>query len=121
MYHRLKGIKTAKAAYTGKDIEGMVRTKILTDRAWTERAVKRLFELQTDRERSERRSIDDNGIGFNKLDATILSFWARMSWGSVPSAELRKVSTVASKYARQLASFADRQKLARCLDRFYLS
>lgn len=61
-----------KKSYSVED----VREKLETNQAWLERAIVRLYEHQTNEEQEMQQTSEDNGVGFNAVDAHKLSYYA---------------------------------------------
>jgi hypothetical protein len=64
-------------AATIKNGSDMIRHNIASDDRWLLRAIIRIYENQTNEEKSRESTDDDNGIGFTGLDAKILSSFAK--------------------------------------------
>jgi hypothetical protein len=93
-----------------------IRDKITTDDKWTVRAILAIFEKQTADEQSSEDTTNSNGVGFNYVDAPILSSFAKqiMAWQTMPrypSPLSPKQMDIAKKkigkYAKQLARIAE--------------
>ena len=71
----------------------------------------RIYELQTDAERADDNTIEDNGVGFSGVDGEILTSIAGqfLKWGSVSEKQFAIVKKKMVKYAGQLAKIANGQ------------
>lgn len=86
-----------------------VAHKLATDDVWLKRGLMAIYNLQTDEEKNSDLTREDNGIGFNAFDASILSDMAkqlqRTKYLSVR--QLVIVRKCMRKYAGQLARIAN--------------
>lgn len=85
-----------------------IKEKILEDDRWLRRGILAIYSRQTEAEQARKTTIEDNGIGFNGVDAPFLSSLARQlqvrDWLSEKqSAIARRKMT---KYAGQLEKIA---------------
>lgn len=96
-----------------------IREKIVTDNRMVERSIVKLFEYQTAAEQATEQTQDHNGVGFNGVDASILSSFAKQIIHQMHSGvrpEGRRLSerqlVIARKklmkYARQLAGLVNK-------------
>ena len=85
-----------------------IRSKITSDRAWAERALIRIFDAQTESEKSTSMTNHNNGVGFTGSDAPFLSICAKtvLSRGHLSEKQLPWVYKKIGKYARQLMNSA---------------
>ena len=69
----------------------------------------RIYECQTDSERTYDNTIEDNGIGFSGCDGEILTSIANqfLKWGSITEKQFAIVKKKMVKYAGQLAKIAN--------------
>jgi len=91
-------------AYTVEQI----KVKVGTDSKWAERAVVALWHRQTAHEQGMQATIEHNGVGFNGVDAGILSSFAEQvrRGRTLSERQLRIAYKKLPKYARQLHSIA---------------
>lgn len=54
-----------------------IRHNILTNQAWLERAILAIYERQTNLEQKMEIAVNHNGVGFNRADASTMSYYAR--------------------------------------------
>jgi hypothetical protein len=54
-------------------IIGFIKNKLGTDRKWALRALEVIYNEQTDQEKGEQQTRNQNGVGFSALDSKILS------------------------------------------------
>lgn len=89
---------TAKAAYDD------MKEKIDSDDGWAVGALLRLYEFQTADEQAMGSTVHDNGLGFNGLDAPILSSMAEFYKGKgfLTPRQLATVRKMICKYINQL-------------------
>lgn len=106
---------------TRKEREEFYRLMLSTKPAWAIRALEILAQHQTREEQITERTIESNGVGFNGLDAEILtSFYAQVCrWKSSPATQQRYPSPLTTrqlttlfrlipKYTGQLLGHLDR-------------
>jgi len=70
--------KSKTVSLHGKDytVEG-IKEKLRTNDAWLYRGIKAIYAYQTAEEKHAHSTREDNGVGFNHVDALILSSFAR--------------------------------------------
>jgi hypothetical protein len=85
--------------------------KLMTNNRWLMRAVVAIYEKQTDNERAEDKTVEQNGIGFNAIDANIMSSFARQiqDTGSLSRRQLDIARTKMKKYCGQLSKIANKK------------
>ena len=100
------------------DIE-MIREKLATDNRWLVRGIVAIYERQTFDEQQSLQTSHDNGVGFNGVDANIMSSFAQQiqRWEKMdptrryPNPLSDKQLAIArkkmGKYAKQLAAIAE--------------
>lgn len=54
----------------------IIKSRMLSDDAWLYRGILAIYTFQTEAEKFDNQTIEDNGIGFNGADANILSNFA---------------------------------------------
>ena len=88
--------------YTLEEVKENLRTK----RYWTEKAIVRLFEEQTEHEKQSAMTAIRNNVGFNATDAAIMtSFAQRLLQGrALSEKQLAIAQRRIPKYAKQLLS-----------------
>ena len=70
------------------------------------RAVKMIYDRQTRSEQQSSTTHLDNGVGFNKPDASFFTFVAQTFHTSMPNRHAIKCKFRLKKYARQIAEIA---------------
>lgn len=95
---------TKKAQYE------FLKGKLKTNNTWAFRALKRIYESQTEEEKNKEQTISHNGIGFTGFDAEFLTSLAKSSrpFSQRQWTFLRKTI---SKYWRQIYEMCDKDKL----------
>lgn len=94
------------------ELEDMWRTrityKVKIDDRWARRALMALYRNQTDDERSAERTVYRNGVGFNGVDAGILTSLAKQleERGTLSSKQMAILHKALPKYSGQLARIA---------------
>jgi hypothetical protein len=90
-----------------------IKDKLNTNQAWLERGIVAIWKYQTATEQRQDRTVEDNGVGFNGIDAKFLSSLAKWIQNSKFAEGERlspKQAFVArkkmAKYAGQLARIA---------------
>ena len=92
------------ALTTKKARVGYIRHKLATESAWALRGLVRIFENQTEDEKSSEDTKHDNGIGFTSADGHIMTSIAKqyIARGKVSDGQMRVIYKNMPKYARQL-------------------
>lgn len=87
----------------------MIAEKITTDQNWTERAVVAIYRKQTSQEVSSMQTIEHNNVGFNGVDAPIMTSFAEwiLRGRRLTPKQLSLAQRKIRKYAGQLASIAE--------------
>lgn len=86
-----------------------IAAKLATDDKWLIRGLLAIYARQTEEEKAADTTREDNGIGFNAFDASILSDMAKQykDWGKLTNRQLVIVRKCMKKYAGQLAKIAN--------------
>jgi hypothetical protein len=87
-----------------------IKEKITTVPQWTERAILALYRLQTDEEKHNRQTVEQNHKGFNVVDAPILSSfasWMQNGTRHLTPKQLMIAQKRIGKYAAQLYEIAN--------------
>jgi ATP-dependent Lon protease len=89
-----------------------LRTKLMASERWQVRAVLALYKRQTEAERFMRETVEHNKIGFNAIDAEILSSFAeQLQAGRTMSAkQMDIIRRKIGKYSRQLWEIAQEKQ-----------
>jgi methionine synthase I (cobalamin-dependent) len=105
---------------------GFVRNKIRTNTQWLFRAIEVIYSHQTEDEKMSDSTRHDNGIGFNGVDAEILSSFARQiaSWKidnkgyncPLSPKQLSIAFKKMPKYAGQIIRVSDHDKLDKIIE-----
>jgi len=94
--------------------------KLIVSPIWRRRALLRLYSAQTPSEKINRIAIDENLVGFSKVDTPVLSRIAEDLQRGTPLSKWQTYRMFRlEKYAGQLARIADTQKLKRSMDKFF--
>jgi len=82
--------------------------KLVTDQRWLMRGIAAIYEKQTYDEQQSEATKEDNGVGFNGIDAYILSSFAKQikAGRTLSTKQLAIAQKKMPKYARQLLSIA---------------
>lgn len=82
--------------------------KLLTDDRWLYRAIIAIYERQTDHEKADLTTKEDNGIGFNGVDAFLMSKYAEdlSKFGKLTPNQRKWARKKMPKYALQLVKIA---------------
>lgn len=85
-----------------------IKLKLLTDDRWLYRGILAIYELQTPTERDAQDTIENNGVGFNGVDARKLSAFAEdiKKYGDLFDWKKTVARKKMLKYAGQLAKLA---------------
>lgn len=89
-----------------------VKEKLTSDPAWVCRAIVKLYECQTMDEQCSGLTKENNGVGFNGLDAVILSSFAEqlLKGRSLTVKQLAIAHKKLPKYSRQVIGFIPPEK-----------
>lgn len=92
------------ANLTQKEWRRELQALLLASDKALERAIIRIWEQQTTTEQAAGKSLIEDGVGFNKFDAPLMSKYARLllSTGSLTTYQKKKARSVMPKYWRQL-------------------
>ena len=85
-----------------------IKHRVQTQPAWTIRAILALYAFQTDEEQALRHTKVQNKVGFNGVDAGILSSFAEqiIAGHNLTLKQLRTAQRKIGKYAKQLHRIA---------------
>ena len=85
-----------------------IKEKLITDQRWLMRGITAIYEKQTWDEQQSEMTKEDNGVGFNGVDAYILSSFAKQlkQGRTLSSKQLLIARKKMPKYARQLLQIA---------------
>ena len=85
-----------------------IKVQLLTDSRWLQRGIVAIFEKQTYDEQQSESTKEDNGIGFNGVDAYILSSFAKQikAGRTLSPKQLPIAKKKMPKYAGQLLKIA---------------
>lgn len=98
---------------TKKAREAFVRGKLKTDSLWITRAIKAIYELQTDDEKAAGRTGYLNGVGFSGVDSEIMSSFAEqfIKRGFLSPKQMSIAKGKIHKYSKQIIALSDEKKL----------
>lgn len=90
-------------------IKEYIKNQLLTDRRWLLRGIVAIYSKQTSEEQNAETTIEDNGIGFNGVDAYILSSFAKQikNGHTLSPKQLSIALKKMPKYAGQLVKIAN--------------
>ncbi len=99
MFNELK-TKKARIAH--------IKEQLATDPRWAVRGLLRIYEGQTAEEQNSEHTIDANGVGFNGVDAEIMSSFAKqvLKGRTLSPKQMAIVFKKIPKYAKQLEGVA---------------
>lgn len=88
--------------------KAFIRAKLLSDDRWLFRGILAIYGRQTDEEQTHGQTVEDNGVGFNGVDAEILTSFALQlkERGSLSPRQVEIARKKMPKYAGQLAKIA---------------
>ena len=89
-----------------------IRTKVQSEPRWAIRAILALYSFQTADEKHMRETLKHNAVGFNGIDAEILSSFAEQirERGSLSDKQLAVAYRKLGKYSKQLHRIACARK-----------
>ena len=87
----------------------LIRERLLISDKWVTQGVIRIFEYQTAEEQNADVTVEDNGVGFNGLDAELLSNYAKFALksGFLTKGQMAYARKKMLKYSGQLAKIAN--------------
>ena len=85
-----------------------IRNKVQTEPAWAIRAIVALYTFQTDSEKHMRQTLKNNHVGFNGIDAEILSSFAEqiIAGRTLSDKQISIAFRKLGKYSKQLHRIA---------------
>ena len=94
-----------KKVWTKEEIKGLLET----NDGFVARSVVKIWERQTTSEKTSQSTDVNNGVGFNGLDAKILSSFAEyfITHGRLSAKQIALARKKIMKYAKQLTSIAN--------------
>lgn len=89
-----------------------IKQKVMTDRLWTEKAVLAIYKLQTSDEQRGKFTNHENKVGFNKIDAEILTSFAQwlLTGRHLSQKQLSIAQKRIGKYSGQLYAIASQKE-----------
>ena len=101
-------MKSFASLTTKKDRVSFIRNKLSTNRNWAIKGLVRIFNEQTIDEQATHTTRIHNGVGFNAVDAEILSSFVLQikSGKSLSPKQMAIVHSKMPKYAKQLELFS---------------
>jgi len=96
------------ATKADKQVIETYKQKLLSDDRWLYRGILAIYERQTDHEKNNMTTVEDNGIGFNGVDAFLLSKYAEdlSKRGRLTENQKKWARKKMPKYAGQLLKIA---------------
>jgi hypothetical protein len=87
----------------------LIKERLVKSDAWVMNGVIRIFEYQTADEQNSDSTSEDNGVGFNSVDAELLSSFAKfaMKRGFLSKGQMTYARKKMLKYSGQLAEIAN--------------
>ncbi len=87
----------------------IIKDKLKTDDKWVCRGIVAIHNFQTAEEQNSEATLEDNGVGFNGVDATLLSSFAKgiNQYGGLTDGQMVYGRKKMLKYAGQLAKIAN--------------
>ena len=85
-----------------------IRNKVQTNRKWATRAIVALYTFQTDSEKHMRQTLKNNNVGFNGIDAELLSSFAEqiLAGRTLSDKQIAIAYRKLGKYSKQLHRIA---------------
>jgi len=98
---------------TKKNRQKFIRKKLSTDKKWAEKAIIKLYNQQTDDEQWVEETRLKNGIGFNAIDAQLLSSFAKdiEKYGRLTNKQCKWAFCKLPKYWNQILNICNIDKL----------
>ena len=94
---------------TQKDKIAFLKDKLATNDKWAVRGMLRIYDLQTAEEQSIGNTVENNGVGFNGVDSTILTSMSQQYIRKhvLSVRQMNIIHKIMTKYAKQLMNIAD--------------
>lgn len=94
-------------------IKGYVKLKLATDPVWAQKALLKIYELQTQDEKKSQHTIYYNNIGFTGTDSRILTSLSKylQKFGCLTQKQMNIVFKKMPKYWNQIVKMSDQEKL----------
>jgi hypothetical protein len=94
-------------------IKEFVKIKLSTDPKWTQQALRRIYEFQTQEEQRAQDTRYHNGVGFTGTDGRILSSLAKQlqRYGRLSEKQMGILFKKMPKYWQQVVKISDKEKL----------
>ena len=107
------GVGVCSKKVTNVERKEFVKTKLATDIAWAQRALIKIFELQTEDEKAYATTSVDNGVGFTGCDAEILTSFANglKKYKRLSPKQMAIVYKKMPKYWKQIITLSEDEKL----------
>lgn len=107
-------------SYTKKEKIAFVRKMITTNAVWSQRALLKIFENQTKEEQNSGETVVENGVGFNGIDANILTSFAKslMQYNHLTDKQMNCLYKMIGKYAKQVYMLSDEEKLIKAMEKY---
>lgn len=107
-------IKTVYSVPVNKNVVTFIKTQLGSNPTWATRAIVKLHERQTIDEQNQQTTKESNGVGFNGMDATILSSFAnQIHMGrTLSQKQLAIAFKKLPKYSRQVIEMISVDKIA---------
>ena len=108
-----KALQMLSEAILSKPVwnSSLIRERLERSDKWVIEAVLRIFEYQTAEEQNNHSTHEDNGVGFNGVDAELLSSYAVFAkrTGTLTKGQMVYARKKILKYSGQLAEIANRK------------
>ena len=87
----------------------LIKERLLRSDKWVTEGIVRIYEYQTAEEQNSDATLEDNGVGFNGVDAELLSSFARQisQNGTLSTKQMPYARNKLLKYSGQLAKIAN--------------
>jgi len=107
-------IKMVYSVSVNKNVVTFIKTQLGSNPTWATRAIVKLHERQTIDEQNNQTTKESNGIGFNGMDATILSSFANQIHigRTLSQKQLAIAFKKLPKYSRQIIEMISVDKIA---------
>jgi hypothetical protein len=98
---------------TKVQIRDFVKTKLSSDPQWSQQALLRIYQFQTEEEQQSRDTLYNNGVGFSGVDGRILTSFAKQLKNKhyLTDKQLTLLMKKMPKYWEQIVRVSDEEKL----------
>lgn len=108
------------ATITKAQIKEFVRNQLGSNKAWAIKGLLKIYEFQTEEEKSYEATVEHNNVGFTGTDGEILSSFARQykQRGFLTPKQMNLLFKKMPKYWKQIIGQSDQMKLISMVQKY---